>query len=67
MSKSLIRMSKLTVKTGLGKSAIYQKISEGTFPAPVKLTERAVGWIESEVDEWIEQRIAERDNHKEVA
>lgn len=43
--------------TGLTRSALYQLMREGTFPRPVKLTERSVAWIESEVRAWIEARI----------
>ena len=48
-------------KAGLSKTALYQKISEGTFPKPVRLGRKAVGWIESELDAWIADRVAQRD------
>jgi prophage regulatory protein len=53
-----------TVKelTGLGRSAIYQYIAEGTFPKQVPLGGRAVGWLSDEIDAWILARIAERDS-----
>jgi prophage regulatory protein len=35
-------------------------MSEGNFPLPVSLGGRAVGWIESEIDDWLEMRVAER-------
>jgi prophage regulatory protein len=49
-------------KAGLSKTALYQKISEGTFPKPVRLGRKAVGWIESELDQWIAARVSERDS-----
>jgi prophage regulatory protein len=44
-------------RTGLSRSTIYQKINEGTFPAPIRLSAHAVGWLSHEIDAWIEQRI----------
>ncbi len=44
-------------RTGLSRSTIYQKIAEGTFPAPIRLSAQAVGWLSHEIDDWIEQRI----------
>lgn len=58
--QNLLRIPKVTAATGLTRSTIYEKVSEGTFPAPVKITARASAWVESEVQEWIENRIADR-------
>lgn len=49
----IIRLKEVERRVGLKSSAIYQKISEGTFPTQVHLGARAVGWIESEIDAWI--------------
>jgi len=46
--------------TGLGRSSIYKFVSEGTFPKPVSLGVRAVGWVEAEVDAWIGAKVAQR-------
>lgn len=48
-------------KTGLGRDSIYRGAREGWFPKPVKLSERASAWIESEIDEVIEKRAALRE------
>ncbi|EAO8774590.1 AlpA family transcriptional regulator [Salmonella enterica] len=61
MSQSLIRMPEAKRRTGYGKAWIYKLISQGRFPAPVKIGSRAVAFVESEVDEWIAERIAARD------
>lgn len=53
----LLRIREVRNMTGLTRSALYQLMREGTFPRPVKLTERSVAWIESEVRAWIEARI----------
>jgi len=48
-------------KVGSSRSSIYLMISKGLFPKPVKLGVRAVGWKESEIDEWIEDKVKQRD------
>ncbi|ODR94275.1 hypothetical protein AUC69_03465 [Methyloceanibacter superfactus] len=47
--------------TGLPRATIYEMMGKGTFPKQVRLSPRAVGWIESEVSAWQRDRIAERD------
>ncbi|EJI6636916.1 helix-turn-helix transcriptional regulator [Escherichia coli] len=63
MSNNLIRLSDVMRRTGYGRAWIYRLISLGRFPKPVKIGSRSVAFIESEVDEWINQRIdASRNN-----
>lgn len=57
----IIRLKQVTDSTGLARSTIYKYIAEGTFPKPVSLGERSVGWVEKEVHDWILARIEERD------
>ena len=57
-----IRLKEVEHITGLARSTIYKYIKTKTFLASVSLGDRAVAWIESEVDKWIEDRIAERDD-----
>ena len=54
-----LRLPEVLARTGLSRSTIYVRLEQGLFPRPVSLGGRAVGWIESEVDEWIRQRIEE--------
>ena len=56
----LLRLPEVLARTGLSRSTIYVRLEQGRFPRPVSLGVRAVGWIESEVDEWIRERIAQR-------
>lgn len=49
----LLRLVELRARVGLGRSTIYRRIGEGTFPAPKNLGGRAVGWLESDVEAWI--------------
>ena len=53
----LIRLKQVKEKTGLSRSSIYQFIKEGKFPAQVKLGQRAAAWVDSEVEDWINDRI----------
>jgi prophage regulatory protein len=53
----IIRLDTVEELTGLKKSSLYKGIQDHTFPAPIKLGPRAVGWIYSEVIEWIEDRV----------
>ena len=57
MTKRFIRQPAVEDRSGLCGSTIWQRISEGTFPKPIKLGVQAVGWIESEIDEWMDQMI----------
>ena len=61
MGASIIRLKQVTAKTGLSKSVIYEKIADGTFPKQIKLTSRSIGFVESEVEQWVTDRISERD------
>jgi prophage regulatory protein len=49
----LLRLTELRGRVGLGRSTIYRRIGEGTFPAPKSLGGRAVAWLESDVEAWI--------------
>lgn len=55
----LIRRKEVQAKTGLGASSIYAMMQQGKFPKAVNISERRVAWIESEVDQWIANRIAQ--------
>jgi prophage regulatory protein len=57
MSEAILRLPIVKDLTGLSRSTIYFRIKEGTFPKPINLGSRAVGWLESEVSEWLDQRI----------
>ena len=46
-------------------SALYDAISKGKFPKPVRVTERCVGWLESDLLAWQAARIAKRDVPRE--
>ena len=61
------KRKQVEARTGLSRSSIYQKVAEGTFPKPIRLSAQSVGWLSHEIDEWTEQRIrASRSADKEV-
>ena len=57
----LMKIKEVMDCTGLGRSTLYNYISEGLFPKPVSLGARSVAWVESEVEEWILEKIEQRD------
>ena len=58
----ILRLPEVKRSTGLARSTIYFRIAQGTFPKPVSLGARAVGWLETEVQQWLQRRIeASRD------
>ena len=59
MTHNIHRLPIVKNITGLSRSAIYQRIAEGTFPKQINLGGRAVGWLEEEIQNWIKQRLAE--------
>jgi prophage regulatory protein len=61
--RRILRLPEVEIATGKKRSGIYQDIVNGTFPAPVPLGLRAVGWLETEIMEWQERRISERGKH----
>ena len=59
MEHQIIRLKDVIALTGLSRSTIYLRMVQGKFPKNINLGSRAVGWISSEVNEWIEERIRE--------
>jgi prophage regulatory protein len=57
MPRKILRLPIVLDRTGLSRSTVYQRVTEGKFPRPVSLGARAVGWIETEVEEWITGQI----------
>lgn len=57
MTHTILRLPDVKKRTGLSRSTIYLRIAVGSFPKSVALGGRAVGWIEAEVQQWIEQAI----------
>ena len=60
MANTILRLPAVKATTGLSRSTIYLRVTEGTFPKPVGLGSRAVGWLEAEIQDWVQRRIAAR-------
>lgn len=56
-TQNLKRLPDVLKRVGYSRSTIYQLIAEGKFPKPINLGERAVAWLECDIDAWIEARI----------
>ncbi|MFA0326773.1 DNA-binding protein [Vibrio cyclitrophicus] len=56
----LIRLNEVLVMTGLSRSGMYRSIEKQQFPSQVPIGDRAVAWVESEVQDWILDRIVSR-------
>lgn len=61
VNSRIIRLPEVKNLTGISRSQIYELIKKDKFPKQINLGARAVGWLEYEVQEWIQQRIADRD------
>ena len=58
---SFLRLPEVIQISGYRRTSIYEMIKAGNFPAPVHLGSRAVAWLESEVEAWMQERIDARD------
>ena len=58
----MLRLPEVLRKTALSRSQVYRLIGMHQFPQQIQLGERASGWIEEEIDDWLRARI-ERSRH----
>ncbi len=54
----ILRRKQVSEQTGLSRSGIYEKVARGEFPRQIALGPRSVGWLETEVVEWLQGQIA---------
>lgn len=60
-TSQILRRKQVEARTGLSRSTIYARMAENSFPRPVNLGGgRAVGWLEAEINTWLEACICER-------
>ena len=57
MTESFIRLPKVKQLTGFGRSQIYLLIKQGKFPKQIHIGPNSVAWLDSEVSEWMKERI----------
>ena len=55
----ILRLPEVVKSTGLARSTIYKKMSANEFPKPISLGVKSVGWLESDIQKWIEDRISQ--------
>ena len=58
LQHKLLRLPQVKASTGLSKSSIYARISEGTFPKQIPLGPRLVVWVESDIQNWIAEQVS---------
>ena len=51
-----LRIAEVSQRVGLGRSSVWRMVKDGEFPKPRQLTSHAVGWLESEVEDWLMNR-----------
>ncbi|MCY4508395.1 MAG: AlpA family phage regulatory protein [Acidobacteria bacterium] len=56
MEQVILRQGEVTRVTGVPKGTIYRWIEKGTFPRPVRLGPRAVGWRRTDIEKWAAER-----------
>jgi len=61
---NILRMAHIKACTKLSRSSIYLRMANGTFPKPIPLGPRAVGWLESEINAWFAAQAEKRDAPK---
>lgn len=54
---TILRLPAVKRRTGLSRSSIYEQMKKGLFPQSISLGARAVGWVQSDIDEWLDNRI----------
>ena len=57
MAHVILRLPEIIARTGLSRSSIYLRISNGEFPRSVSLGGRAVGWLEEDVERWLAEKV----------
>ena len=57
MTIAILRLPSVKVRTGLSRSSIYLRIAEGSFPKQISLGARAIGWLEADIEAWLNSRI----------
>lgn len=58
ITNTILRLPAVLKATGVSRSLIYQQISEGMWPKPIRISNRSVGWLETEVQALVNARVA---------
>lgn len=57
MAYVILRLPSVRSRVGYSRSSIYNYMAKGEFPKPVRLGTRAIGWLESDIEQWIASRV----------
>ncbi|SFB94507.1 transcriptional regulator, AlpA family [Microbulbifer thermotolerans] len=60
MHDKILRLPAVLEATGLKRTSLYMMRRDGGFPQPVQIGKRAVGWRQSDIQKWIDQRATMR-------
>ena len=52
-SRTFLRLADVRATLAISRSTIYKRIAEGTFPAPIKISERSVRWRSEDIEAWL--------------
>jgi prophage regulatory protein len=58
--RRMLRLPTVEERTGISRSSIYRAMEKDGFPRPARVGRRAVAWVESEVEGWIERKLMAR-------
>lgn len=58
MSNKIIRLPAVKEKTGLSRSSIYLRMTKEEFPRSISLGDRAIGWLEADIEQWLDDKVA---------
>jgi prophage regulatory protein len=58
MAHKMLRLPSVIELTGLSRSSIYLRMKNNAFPQSISLGERAIAWLESDIEQWIDERIS---------
>jgi prophage regulatory protein len=58
MSIKILRLPAVKDRSGLSRSSIYLRMSKGEFPKSISLGGRAIGWLEEDINQWLDEKIA---------
>ena len=66
-TKVILRLRDVIARTGLSRSTIYLRMSEGSFPSAISFGGRSIGWLEAEVDAWVDACIDRSRKEREAS
>ena len=52
----MLRIDEVSERIGLCRSSVWRMVKEGRFPSPQRLSRRAVGWLDVQIDDWLSGR-----------